>query len=237
MNKILLVIEDQDTAQVFHAGLKIHGLEFVWAKTPQDGVLQLQRHTFFAAIFDLSLCAEPVSVQARQDIQAFWQVQARQPWLPLAVLSHNNSDNERLEALEQGADIYLNRPFHVKELLLNIAAFKRHADLGAMLEIGHRRALCFDDNSFTINVQQRELVLTQTEFKLFKYLFERNGAVVTKDELQRKVLNKPLGRFDRNLDMHISNTRKKLTEQSLPREWINTVRGQGYRFNPRITVG
>lgn len=237
MDKILLVIEDQDTAQVFHTGLKIHGLELVWVKNPQDGVLQLQRHTFFAALFDLSLCAEPVSPQAKENNQAFWQAQALQPWLPLAVLSHSNSDSERLEALEQGADIYLNRPFHVKELLLNIAAFKRHADLGAMLDARHRRALSFDDNRFTISVHQRELVLTQTEFRLFKYLFERNGAVVTKDELQRKVLNKPLGRFDRNLDMHISNTRKKLTQLSLPREWINTVRGQGYRFNPGITVG
>ncbi|MGL5488244.1 MAG: helix-turn-helix domain-containing protein, partial [Shewanella sp.] len=72
--------------------------------------------------------------------------------------------------------------------------------------------------------------LTQTEFRLFKYLFERKGQVITKQELQKSVLQKDLGRFDRNLDMHISNTRRKLANTRLPRTLINTVRGQGYSF-------
>ncbi|PKH98100.1 DNA-binding response regulator, partial [Shewanella sp. 11B5] len=71
----------------------------------------------------------------------------------------------------------------------------------------------------------------QTEYRLFKYLFDRQGEVVTKEELQLRVLHKELGRFDRNLDMHISNTRRKLVKRNLPRELINTVRGQGYSFS------
>jgi len=88
----------------------------------------------------------------------------------------------------------------------------------------------FDDMSYRITIGTRYVDLTQTEFKLFKYLFERKGQVITKQELQRSVLQKDLGRFDRNLDMHISNTRRKLANISLPRNLINTVRGQGYSF-------
>ena len=62
-------------------------------------------------------------------------------------------------------------------------------------------------------------------------MFEHQGEVVTKAELQQRVLHKKLGRFDRNLDMHISNTRRKLAKGNLPRDLINTVRGQGYSFS------
>lgn len=77
---------------------------------------------------------------------------------------------------------------------------------------------------------ERRVALTQTEFKLLKYLFDRKGEVITKQELQKSVLKKDLGQFDRNLDMHISNTRRKLAKICLPKTIINTVRGQGYSF-------
>lgn len=89
----------------------------------------------------------------------------------------------------------------------------------------------FDDIEFCVSIDGKKVCLTQTEFKLFKYLFERQGQVITKQELQRNILQKDLGKFDRNLDMHISNTRKKLVETRLPRTLINTVRGQGYCFS------
>ncbi|BAJ02026.1 winged helix-turn-helix domain-containing protein [Shewanella violacea] len=88
----------------------------------------------------------------------------------------------------------------------------------------------FDDTQYCVSIASRRVTLTQTEFKLFKYLFERKGKVITKQELQRSVLHKDLGRFDRNLDMHISNTRRKLADTQLPKTLINTVRGQGYSF-------
>ena len=88
----------------------------------------------------------------------------------------------------------------------------------------------FDESSYRITIGHRTVDLTQTEYRVFKYLFERKGQVITKQELQRSVLQKDLGRFDRNLDMHISNTRRKLANTSLPRNLINTVRGQGYSF-------
>jgi len=72
--------------------------------------------------------------------------------------------------------------------------------------------------------------LTQTEFRLCQYLYERKGQVISKQALQWAVLQKDLGKFDRNLDMHVSNIRRKFTQAHLPRNLIHTVRGQGYHF-------
>lgn len=88
----------------------------------------------------------------------------------------------------------------------------------------------FDDLQYCVSIASERVLLTQTEYKLLKYLFERKGEVITKQELQRSILQKDLGRFDRNLDMHVSNTRRKLANIKLPKTLINTVRGQGYSF-------
>ncbi|MBB1267832.1 response regulator transcription factor [Shewanella sp. SR44-3] len=203
----------------------------MWVNSAQDGLSEMARCEFAAVLFDLQLAHDSQSLEKKADCHHFWQAQLAYPRLPVAALSYSNSDIERLDALELGADMYLKRPFHIKELLLKIAVFRRRGGLGQMVGQGVPKQIAFDEHRYTISAQQQKLVLTQTEFRLFKYLFERDGEVVTKEELQQKVLNKPLGRFDRNLDMHISNTRRKLSQISLPREWINTVRGQGYRFN------
>lgn len=88
----------------------------------------------------------------------------------------------------------------------------------------------FDHHAYRVMITGKELRFTQTEFKLFKYLFDRKGHVIDKKELQRSVLHKELGRYDRNLDMHVSNTRRKLAKIALPKSLINTVRGKGYSF-------
>jgi two-component system response regulator CpxR len=227
MDKILLITEDASTAQWFYDGLEEQGFELLRVNNAKEGTQAVDADEFIAVLFDLSLCNSSRTTDQRLDASNFWLEHQQRPWVPVAALSWNNSDNERLDALDLGADIYLKRPFHIKELFLNMAMFKRRAG-----EYHNScRGIDFDDSLCKVKALQREVVLTQTEFRLFKYIFDRNGDVVTKEELQQKVLNKPLGQFDRNLDMHISNTRRKLTQTSLPREWINTVRGQGYRFN------
>jgi DNA-binding response OmpR family regulator len=237
MDKVLLIVEELNTAQFFIAGLSEHGIEVIWAKSAKDGIAEMNHCEFVAVLFDLHLLQDKHNGTHEADNDEFFRGQLQHPQLAVAALAYSNSDQERLDALEFGADMYLKRPFIIKELLLNIDAIHRRAgrlDKPRQSVASPTSTISFNERHYTINAQQQTLVLTQTEFWLFKYLFERGGEVVTKEELQLKVLNKPLGRFDRNLDMHISNTRRKLTQLSLPREWINTVRGQGYRFNSAI---
>jgi two-component system OmpR family response regulator len=150
------------------------------------------------------------------------------------VISAVDSEEERIKGYELGADDFLSKPFSVKELLVRIQALIRRINISKGQEptdLALNKHIQFDETDYTVAIADQQLALTQTEFRLFKYLFERKGQVVTKQELQRRVLKKELGRFDRNLDMHISNTRRKLEQTRLPRSLINTVRGQGYSFS------
>ncbi|MGS0674230.1 response regulator transcription factor [Shewanella sp. 30m-9] len=152
---------------------------------------------------------------------------------PAIVISTLDTEEDRIKIYELGADDFLSKPFSHRELVVRINALMRRIDCiknNADCQLKFSEDISFDDNQFMISTSEQSVSFTQTEFKLFKYLFERKGLVVTKQELQLRVLQKELGQFDRNLDMHISNTRRKLSENQLPKTLINTVRGKGYSF-------
>ncbi|WP_299804854.1 response regulator transcription factor [uncultured Shewanella sp.] len=157
----------------------------------------------------------------------------KQTRTPVIILSDSNSEEDRIQAYEFGADDYLIQPCSERELLVRINAMGRRMQSKKNqpeLDNVKTEDIGFDERLFTISISKKAVVFTQTEFRLFKYLFERKGQVVTKQELQLRILEKELGKFDRNLDMHISNTRRKLFEKQLPKTLINTVRGKGYSF-------
>lgn len=86
----------------------------------------------------------------------------------------------------------------------------------------------------SLAIGRKQLTLTDTELKIFRYLHLQQGQPVSKQELQHQILKRDFGKFDRNLDMHVANIRKKLHQQGLPRSVILTVRGRGYSYNPQL---
>ncbi|BBM66177.1 hypothetical protein VA249_28230 [Vibrio alfacsensis] len=92
----------------------------------------------------------------------------------------------------------------------------------------HRQAMCSTVQN--ISDQLNSLPLTETEADLLGYLVKNPGLVISKAELQIEVLKKELSPFDRNLDMHISNIRRKLVEGGLSKQHIKTLRGKGYSY-------
>ncbi|SIR20391.1 two component transcriptional regulator, winged helix family [Shewanella morhuae] len=167
-------------------------------------------------------------------MNSFDLLRARECVTPVIMISASDSEEDRIAGYELGADDFLAKPFSIKELLVRLQALERRLYAAPLrqpkMTVRQIPPVDFDDAAYRITIGMSSVDLTQTEFRLFKYLFERKGQVITKQELQRSVLQKDLGRFDRNLDMHISNTRRKLADISLPRNLINTVRGQGYSF-------
>lgn len=200
--------------QLNEQGYSVH-----WVNNAFDALIQMETLQLEAILLDFSV----------PKMESFWLLVARQSRTPIIVLAESNSELERINALELGADDYLTRPINIRELQLRLNVLHRRTQ--APINDAVNGSIGFDDTSYTISFADKSLVLTQTEYRLFKYLFDRQGEVVTKEELQLRVLHKELGRFDRNLDMHISNTRRKLVKRNLPRELINTVRGQGYSFS------
>ncbi|WP_375749565.1 response regulator transcription factor [Vibrio sp. HN007] len=146
---------------------------------------------------------------------------------PILMLSVYSDEALVLEGYKSGADQYLVRPFKIAELLVRIDAIMRRVGLERK-----RYAMCHTVQQ--ISNQISSLPLTDTESDLLSYLVSRRGDIISKAELQTKVLCKDISPFDRNLDMHISNIRRKLTSAGLSKQHIKTVRGKGYSYIERL---
>jgi len=145
---------------------------------------------------------------------------------PILMLTAMADETSKIEGFEAGADQYLTKPFSVPELLVRIKSMLRRVALES------ERHGDYDNKRAEQAI--RLLPLTKTEQELFGYLIQHQGQAVSKKELQINVLKRVFCEFDRNLDMHISNIRRKLIQAGQPRNMILTRRGIGYSFEPQV---
>ena len=158
--------------------------------------------------------------------------------VPVIMLTARGDDLDRILGLELGADDYLPKPCNPRELVARIRAILRRTEATSPGSVN--RGLSISDLELIEDTRQvkvhgpeetREASLTQTEFDILQLLLSRPGQVVKKSDLSHKILGKPLGQWDRSIDVHISNLRKKLGPDDQGRERIRTIRGSGYLFN------
>lgn len=226
MSRILLVDDDPLFRVWLTDVLKAQGHEVKCAVNGVEGLTCIRSFAPDIVMLDLVM----------PQMDGFELLQARECMTPIMMLSARDNEEDRIRSYELGADDFLTKPFSIKELLVRLQAIERRLVQRpkppmAVEQVATIQSVRFDETAYKITIGKHAVELTQTEFRLFKYLFERKGQVITKQELQKSVLQKDLGRFDRNLDMHISNTRRKLANTRSPRTLINTVRGQGYSFS------
>ncbi|MCG9731082.1 response regulator transcription factor [Shewanella sp. Isolate13] len=227
MKQVLLVDMDSASRGALQQVLAAEGYDVAVGNCSEQGLL---KPTFASA--DLILLALDIN-----DTSALVRISSLGGSKPIMVLSTSDKEVDRIKAYELGADDYMVRPFNPRELSIRMQALCRRVDSTTnKVRLAHDGAIkiAFDDSCFTVSISETSVSLTQTEFSLFKYLFERKGQVITKQELQQRILHKELGQFDRNLDMHISNTRRKLAAKELPKSLINTVRGKGYSISAAV---
>ncbi|MCC4831944.1 response regulator transcription factor [Shewanella sp. 1_MG-2023] len=222
MKKILLIDQQLTHSLALCQDMESLGYSIEIVDNAFNALVEIERNDFEVILLDYFV----------PKMDSFWLLMAKHCQTPVIVLANNNDDVERMQAYELGADDYIAAPYNVKELLLRVNVLRRRSD--KVIHQSDFDDVLFDDVSNTVTLNTQHLKLTQTEYRLFKYLFQRKGEVVTKAELQMRVLHKELGEFDRNLDMHISNTRRKMAKKCLPRELINTVRGKGYCFSSSL---
>jgi len=154
--------------------------------------------------------------------------------LPVLMLTARGDDMERIVGLEIGADDYLPKPFNPRELVARLRAILRRAaaDNGSQ---SSAEKIIIDDlelsaSSRSVKRNGEELPITSVEFDLLSALLRSAGTVVKKEDLSENVLERRLSPYDRSLDMHISNLRKKLGPRADESERIKTVRSVGYIY-------
>ncbi len=153
---------------------------------------------------------------------------------PVIMLTAKGEDFDRIFGLELGADDYIPKPFNHRELLARVKAITRRIEHINSLNIATTSKLLV--NGITVNLAAREasidgstLTLTGTEYEILTLLCKNAGEVVSKEQISEEVLGRRLASFDRSIDMHVSNIRKKIAEH-IPGERIKTMRGTGYVF-------
>ncbi len=155
--------------------------------------------------------------------------------IPVLMLTARGDDMERIVGLEIGADDYLPKPFNPRELVARLRAILRRVQTKQESNEGEIDKLQVDDVEVRIparsaNKNGVDLGLTSVEFDLLAELLRQAGKVIKKEDLSEQVLERKLSPWDRSLDMHISNLRKKLGNRAGNIERIKTIRSVGYIY-------
>jgi two-component system response regulator CpxR len=154
--------------------------------------------------------------------------------VPIIMLTARGEEVDRIVGLEMGADDYLPKPFNPRELVARIRAIlRRTAEIGE--DGGDAAVIVVEDLEMDMGSRQvrcstGEVDLTGAEFGVLETLARAAGTVVNRDELSRRALGRRASAFDRSLDVHLSNLRRKLGPLPGGGERIKTVRGVGYLY-------
>ncbi len=151
---------------------------------------------------------------------------------PVLMLTAKGEDFDRVLGLELGADDYLAKPFNHRELSARIKAILRRMEY--VPNHSTQQPLKIADVeifpvSRSVQCQQQMVDLTSTEFSILHFLMVNCANLVSKQDISKKILGRPLASYDRSIDMHVSNLRKKLNTVAM-KDRIKTVRGSGYIY-------
>jgi two-component system response regulator CpxR len=225
MSKLLIADDDVDLCALLQTYLGAEGFDVY---TVHDGLTALERAT--AEAFDLIIL--DVMMPGKNGLDVLKQLRKRH-LTPVLMLTARGEDSDSITGLELGADDYLAKPCNPQVLVARIRAILRRAEPLAettptiQLTVGD---LSLNRHSRKLQKSEALVELTSTEFSVIEALLRQAGEVVSKDQLSREALGRELGRYDRALDMHISNLRHKLGPLADGSERIVTVRGSGYQY-------
>ncbi|ENY6469153.1 response regulator transcription factor [Vibrio parahaemolyticus] len=215
MSRILIVDDDVPLCELLEVVLQDEGYTVSSVHCGESALQYMEKTPVDLVLLDVMLPNLNGMQVARRICQRFAT--------PILMLTALNDENSMLDGYQAGADQYIGKPFNVAELLMRIKAILRRVGLERQ-----RQTIC--NTAQIISDQLTSLPLTSTEADLLSHLVKNQGVVISKAELQTEVLKKELSPFDRNLDMHISNIRRKLVEAGLSKQHIKTFRGKGYSY-------
>jgi len=150
--------------------------------------------------------------------------------VPIVVLSARGSERDKVEALDAGADDYVTKPFSPRELIARVrAVLRRTAAGGDQRDVFQFGDLTVDVTQQTVRRDGTSVDLTPTEFQLLAALARRPGRIFTRTQLLDAVRGTDVESFDRAIDTHIKNIRRKIERDPRDPRYILTVYGVGYR--------
>lgn len=223
MNKLLLTDDDVELAGMLKEYLQQEGFDVTVA---HDGVTAEQY--VLAGHFDLMILDVMMPVQ--DGIQTLKNIRVNSS-IPVIMLTAKGDNNDKITGLELGADDYVPKPCTPRELVARVRAILRRIQSNTsrtyVIAVGDLKVWSAQRRA---EWQDHVLELTSTEFNLLEILARHAGAVVSKEELSLQALGRPLAKFDRSIDVHLSSIRQKIAQYSDNPNVIQTVYRMGYQL-------
>lgn len=221
MNKILLIDDDEELCDLVSEYLTVEGFEVEAVHDGASGLEKALKGEHEMIILDVML-PKKNGFDVLRDLRANSKI-------PVLMLTARGDDMERIVGLEIGADDYLPKPFNPRELVARLRAILRRTTKSEEPQSAIEK-IQLDDVEVSVAARSakrngEELGLTAVEFDLLVVLLKNAGNIVKKEDLSLQILERRLSPFDRSLDMHVSNLRKKLDN-----ERIKTIRSVGYIY-------
>ncbi|WP_163830767.1 response regulator transcription factor [Spartinivicinus ruber] len=225
--RLLLVEDDQELAELLIDYLELESFTITWEPSGDKGLDIALTESFDVIILDIML----PGLSGVDFLKKFRQ----QRLTPVIMLTARGEELDRILGFELGADDYLPKPCSPRELVARIKAVIRRVVMDQqtskttqpnnLLTVG---PLLLNLSSHEAIASGKQLNLTGTEFELLSLLMQHAGEVVSKETLSIQALGKQLSLYDRSVDMHVSNLRKKIADLCDTPSLIKTIRGKGY---------
>jgi two-component system response regulator CpxR len=219
---ILIADDDTELCELLREYLGMEGFEVRLAFDGEQALAESRRPGLDAMVLDIMM-PRMNGIDVLRNLR-------KESELPVIMLTARGDDIDRIIGLELGADDYLAKPANPRELLARIRAILRRSNTQstvARLEVG----------DLVLNQARRELHrdgllidLTSTEFSILQLLLQRSGEIVEKKDMYLAALGREPVAYDRSIDMHVSNLRRKLGQAMDGTERIETIRGIGYQY-------
>lgn len=228
-NNILIIDDDHELCELVSEYLKEEGFEVNYIHNPEQAMEEIASGQYALIILDVML-------PKINGFELLRMIRAKSA-IPVMMLTAKGQDIDRIVGLEIGADDYVAKPFNTRELVARIRAILRRTKVETVSpETPPSEVISLGDialNPATMVVTQNGKTitnLTTVEFDLLKILVGAGGSVVSREELAKQALGRRFSPFDRSIDTHMSNLRKKLAQANEQTDRIRSIRGVGYRY-------
>lgn len=231
MEQVLVIDDDVGLCDLIKEYLDPEGYEVEAAHNGERGIARAMSDDHALVILDVML-------PGINGFDVLRRIRSRSR-IPVLMLTARGDDVDRIVGLEIGADDYLSKPFNPRELVARIRAILRRTQPSDSFSGGRENLMVGDIEMETATRTVRRagvlIELTVVEYDLLEKLLRSAGQIAKREELVKEVLGRELSPFDRSIDMHVSNLRKKLGHQLNGLERIKTIRGVGYIYAASAT--
>lgn len=228
VGKVIAVVDDEKKIrEMIRSYLENEGYHILVAEDGEAVVNLVKLHAVDLVLLD-------VMMPKKDGYEALREIRSIQKKIPVIMLTAKSAEIDKLLGLEMGADDYITKPFSMRELAARMKAVLRRStkdyESDEQDEMITRGSIEINLSTYEVKVDDKTLNLTPTEYKILITLAQKPGRVYSRLQLMNSVLGEAFLNYERSIDTHVSNLRKKLEKDPANPKYIHTVYGIGYRF-------